>query len=136
MAKAKKWSFNRWGVILLILALFGSAFYFYKSGYVKESPRAEKSTVTYYLKIEGEKDFAKLTAFEGQTLLETLRENAEIEAKGEGESAYITKIGDKEAQDSKREYWSFYVNGKIAEVGAGSYKLKAGDKIEWKIEKY
>jgi hypothetical protein len=35
----------------------------------------------------------------------------------------------------KNHFWSFYVNGKQAEVGAGAYVLKNGDRIEWKLEK-
>ena len=31
-------------------------------------------------------------------------------------------------------FWAFYVNGKSSNVGASSYVLKNGDKIEWKLE--
>ncbi len=40
------------------------------------------------------------------------------------------------AANSEKEFWSFYVNGKQAETGAGSYILKNNDTIEWKIEAY
>ena len=40
------------------------------------------------------------------------------------------------AEESKKEYWAFYINGKMANVGAADYQTKEGDKIEWKIEKY
>lgn len=33
-----------------------------------------------------------------------------------------------------KHFWAFYVNGKSSNVGAGSYKPKNGDKIEWKLE--
>ncbi len=33
-------------------------------------------------------------------------------------------------------YWAFYVNGKMASVGADSYKLKAGDQITFKYESW
>jgi len=33
------------------------------------------------------------------------------------------------------KYWSFYVDDKLAEVGADSYKLEGGEKIEWKFQK-
>jgi hypothetical protein len=32
-----------------------------------------------------------------------------------------------------QHYWEFFVNGKSSNVGASSYVLKAGDKIEWKL---
>lgn len=31
------------------------------------------------------------------------------------------------------QFWAFYVNGKLANVGAGNYILKNNDKIEWKL---
>lgn len=31
------------------------------------------------------------------------------------------------------QFWAFYVNGKLANVGAGSYILKNSDKVEWKL---
>lgn len=31
------------------------------------------------------------------------------------------------------QFWAFYVNGKLANVGAGSYTLKNDDKLEWKL---
>lgn len=30
--------------------------------------------------------------------------------------------------------WSFYVNGKLADTGAGSYITKSTDTISWKVE--
>ena len=58
------------------------------------------------------------------------------DVRGEGKNAYVTGINGREADTKKKEYWAFYVNGKPATVGAGSYILKQADKIEWKIENY
>lgn len=33
------------------------------------------------------------------------------------------------------KYWSFYINGEMAQVGADSYVQKEGDIIEWKFQK-
>jgi LPXTG-motif cell wall-anchored protein len=33
-------------------------------------------------------------------------------------------------------YWAFYVNGKMAETGADSYKLQAGDRISFQLESW
>lgn len=38
--------------------------------------------------------------------------------------------------DGYTEYWQFFVNGKHANVGAGDYELKAGDKISWVYGSY
>jgi hypothetical protein len=31
------------------------------------------------------------------------------------------------------QFWAFYLNGKLANEGAGAYVLKNNDKIEWKL---
>ncbi len=50
-----------------------------------------------------------------------------------GVGEYVTSInGIKE--DSGKNFWAFYVNGKQANLGASDYKLKSGDKVVWKLE--
>lgn len=36
-----------------------------------------------------------------------------------------------QVNESTWKSWQFFVNGKLANVGAGNYKLKAGDKVSW-----
>ncbi|HEX7543137.1 MAG TPA: DUF4430 domain-containing protein, partial [Patescibacteria group bacterium] len=91
---------------------------------------------TVYFKTAGQTNFTKQEIISGKTALDLTKEKAKVVTKGEGVNAYVIEINGKLAEDSKKEFWAFYVNDKIAEVGAGSYKLKDGDKIEWKIEKY
>jgi hypothetical protein len=69
------------------------------------------------------------------TLLKTAT-NDNFDAKGSGSNAFVTSINGVAADDSKHEYWAFYVNGKLAQVGAGSYTTKDGDDIQWKLETY
>lgn len=73
---------------------------------------------------------------EGTTALEALEENFEIVKSGEGENAFIKAIKGIEANEKDKTFWAFYVNGKQAEVGAGSYRVNNNDKIEWKLETY
>ena len=40
------------------------------------------------------------------------------------------------ASSNDKEFWALYVNGKQAEVGAGTYIIKNNDTIEWRIETY
>lgn len=75
-------------------------------------------------------------ATENETALELLQKTTTVKTKGSGTNAYVTQIGDREASDSKKEFWAFYVNGKLADVGAGTYKLRNDDTIMWKIETY
>jgi hypothetical protein len=44
----------------------------------------------------------------------------------------VTQIGDlKNGFEGK--YWQFWINGAYSQVGASSYKPRAGDMIEWKF---
>ena len=135
MEKTKKSFYKFFILVLVILAVFtGYSFYQSKSQLTKK-PVVQQQNLTVYLKLANQ-DFIKQEIISGKTALDLTKEKANIKTKGEGVNAYITEINGQEALNSKKEYWAFYVNGKMAEVGAGSYQLKDGDKIEWKIEKY
>lgn len=41
------------------------------------------------------------------------------------------KLSTEHVDASTWKFWQFFVNGKKANVGAGNYKLKAGDKVSW-----
>ncbi len=70
---------------------------------------------------------------DGQDALSLLKKQSEVEL---GSSGLVTAINGSKADDQKHEYWAFYVNGKMSQVGPAEYKSKDTDKIEWKIEKY
>lgn len=70
---------------------------------------------------------------EGKDALALLKEKTSVE---QNTSGLVISINNRKADDVKREYWAFYVNGKQAPVGSAEYQTKKGDKIEWKIEKY
>lgn len=40
-------------------------------------------------------------------------------------------LSTEQVNESTWKYWQFFVNGKMANVGAGNYTLKAGDEIAW-----
>jgi len=99
---------------------------------------ASKSiTVSQRITVQSENEkYDTLQIQEGKTALDLLMQSHKTVTKGEGKNAFVTAIDGKIADDSKKEFWAFYLNGKQAEVGAGSYILKPNDKIEWKIETY
>jgi hypothetical protein len=54
------------------------------------------------------------------------------EKRGSGAFFYIVGIdGLYEMDDGPTSGWKYYVNGKAPDIGAGAYKLKAGDTVEW-----
>lgn len=81
-------------------------------------------------------DRAKIEVKQEETALDLLRSSSSVIIKGDGASAYVVGINGVVADDSKKEYWAFYVNGRLATIGAGSYKLIGGEQIEWKLENY
>lgn len=96
----------------------------------------QQQMMAVYLKVNNKQNFIKYVLLPGKTALDLTKKGAAVMTKGDGINAYITEINGQTALDSKKEYWAFYVNGKMAEVGAGSYKLKNNDRIEWKLENY
>ena len=74
----------------------------------------------------------------GQSVLGLLTEqanqnNLELSAKDYGDlGALVNKIGDKE-NGQENKYWQYWVNGEQVMVGAGQYKLKDGEDVEWKF---
>lgn len=69
----------------------------------------------------------------GKDALTLLKENARIEQDASG---LVVSINGRKADPAKREYWAFYVNGNMAQVGPADYQTKDEDRVEWKIEKY
>ena len=135
MEKTKKWFYKFFFSVLIVLIILAGYFYYQsKSQLTKKS--VVQQTLTVYLKIPDQKEFVKQEIISGKTALDLTKEKAIVKIKGEGMNAYVTEINGMEALNSKKDFWAFYVNSKMAEVGAGSYKLKDGDKIEWRIEKY
>ena len=41
------------------------------------------------------------------------------------------KLSTEQVNESTWKYWQFFVNGAMANVGAGNYTLKAGDEVAW-----
>jgi hypothetical protein len=48
----------------------------------------------------------------------------------------VNSINGQSADGTKREFWSFFINGKVAEVGPAAYSTKDDDRLEWKIATY
>lgn len=70
---------------------------------------------------------------DGQSALDLLKKAYKTETKNyKGVGEMVTSI-DGRAADNKH-FWAFYINGQQAQVGAGSYATKTGEKITWKLE--
>jgi len=72
---------------------------------------------------------------EGNTALEILKAGTEITVKASDFGEFVNGINSVIA-DENSEFWAFYVNGKLASEGAGTYQTMDGDQIEWKLETF
>ena len=46
----------------------------------------------------------------------------------------MTELAGISQDKDKNQYWMYYVNDQMAEVGIGDYEVKEGDKIEFRFE--
>jgi hypothetical protein len=107
---------------------------------VTEKVKTVKATVSINYgddqKILGGTTLRDVEIEEGKTALDLTSKAATIEKTGESKNAFVTSINGAKADSSKNEYWELIVNGKSSQVGAGSYVVKEGDKIEWRLSKF
>lgn len=69
---------------------------------------------------------------DGQDALTLLKKHATIGVKHYSFGDLVTSINGNAGNGPK--YWTFYINDKEAQVGAGSYKTKASDILSWKLQ--
>ncbi|MBM3209551.1 DUF4430 domain-containing protein [Candidatus Shapirobacteria bacterium] len=69
----------------------------------------------------------------GADALTLLKQQAKVE---QDSSGLVTSINGQRADARNREYWAFYINGKLAEVGPAFFKTADSDIIGWRMERY
>lgn len=88
--------------------------------------RIGKSNTSYDCQLEPE-----------MTVLDLLlKSGVEVVHTGNGESAFIKSIDRIVGGANGEDWWIYYVNGELANQGAGVVELKAGDRVEWRLGKY
>lgn len=114
-------------VIAILVVIVGGIFgYKYEknhstsSGSVTATAQATPSTISY-------------SGVDGKNALDLLKVNHKVDVKTSSFGDYVQGIDGVEGDAG--HFWSFYVNGSMASVGAGAYVSKSTDKIEWKFEK-
>ena len=65
---------------------------------------------------------------------ENLQSYLEKNHKAVFEKGMMTELEGVKQDPAKKQYWMYYVNGKMAEVGIGDYKVNENDKIEFKFQ--
>lgn len=117
-------------LLILVLVLFGVG--------VSTWSRTSQPSPTPQMSITPQKapsDYVTYMGEDGMSAYQILveKEHAWLENDSSG---LIISINGRKADPDKKEFWAFYVNGEMAQVGAAEYITKGTDKIEWKIETY
>ena len=95
---------------------------------------AQSTTVTLNITKDGqaiEGSPFTLTFKEGDNLLDVMKAQLKIVEK----DGFISSINGVEQVPAKNKYWLFDVNGTMSPVSAKEVILKAGDVIDWKLNK-
>lgn len=104
------------------------------SSRVVKNPTTEtKQQISKESQVIAEKDYVSYQGKTGESALAILKQQGSIE---QDISGLVIAINGRKALSDKREYWSFFVNGKMAEVGPSEYQTNDKDFIEWKIQRY
>lgn len=69
---------------------------------------------------------------EGKDALTLLKSNYQVETKSYDFGEMVESING--VKPDSKHFWSFYVNGQMSQVGAGSYQTKTSDTLEWKLD--
>lgn len=64
-----------------------------------------------------------------ETALVTLQGLCDVATQSSDFGDFVTGIDGRDGGDT--HYWAFYVNDEYASEGAGTYKVKDGDRIKW-----
>lgn len=97
--------------------------------YIANSPSHKVATVT-----NAQHQLTQLSYHgqAGQGALVLLKKHAVVQTKHYSFGDMVTSINGTKGAGPK--YWTFYINGKEASVGAGSYITKSTDMLTWKLQ--
>lgn len=76
------------------------------------------------------------TTTSGETLAPEPGSPTAMIAQGEGESFFVHSLLGLENGSIAGHFWTFRVNGKLGNLGAGVTKLRSGDQITWRLGPY
>lgn len=122
-------------VALVALIAIATGFYILQTNSTTQSTTPPQTQDVETIETAATDDYIRYEATAGTTALEQLESRNDTVIIVESEyGAYVDSInGLKGGTDEK--YWSFYIDGELASVGAGSYEPTGGEVIEWKFQK-
>jgi hypothetical protein len=97
--------------------------------YVANSPSHQVHTI-----VNAQRQITQISyqGQKGSTALSLLKKHATVQTKHYSFGDLVTSINGNVGNGPK--YWTFYINGKQAKVGASSYITKDSDTISWRLQ--
>lgn len=117
--------------LFLIILAFGGLFFWVTTSQPKKT--IPTPTPQFTQQTAENPDSFVYNGKDGVDALTLLKEKADIEQDASG---LVSAINGRKADTDKHEYWAFYVNDQMAQVGPASYKTTNSDVLMWKIETY
>lgn len=100
----------------------------------QQQPNQAATTSTVVSENNSPTDHVTYQGVKGKTALAQLKElKGDVATKSSSYGEYVDAINGLTGGDAGK-YWTFYVDGKMASVGAADYIAKGGETIEWKFE--
>jgi len=118
--------------VLIVIVIFG-VFLIKPRNQTSLPPIINTPVVTVSPTINPSADQFEYSGKDGVDALTLLKQKTLVQQDTTG---MVISIASRKADNTQREFWSFYINGQTAQVGPTSYITKNNDIINWKIEKY
>lgn len=116
-------------VIVIVLAIFLG----FES--LRQQPQNEPNPQAYNVNPVLQKSSESIS-YKGKANVDALTLLSQNTAVSLDQSGMVSSINGRKVDSAKHEYWAFYINGKLGNVGPADYLTKDSDLIEWKVEKY
>lgn len=116
-------------VIVIVLAIFLG----FES--LRQQPQTKSNSQVYNTNSVSQKSLESIS-YKGKANINALALLRQNNAVSLDQSGMVSSINGRKVDSAKHEYWAFYINGKLGNVGSADYLTKDSDLIEWKVEKY
>jgi hypothetical protein len=130
--------YTKFLILLLILLGLGIGYYSVKNKYHQSSNKkaVQEQSASLTISDGTSTQGYEIPGYIGKTALEATQSVAKVETTGTGVNAFVMAINGRKVDAKKHEFWELDANGSETQVGAGSYTVQNGDKIEWKVSTY
>jgi hypothetical protein len=129
--------------IIGIVIIVGAGWYYAashkpsSSSTASDSVQVNPNTINVSLKVDSNNYAVAVNP--GATVLDVMKKAADQGFAYSGQDSasmgyYVDEVNGVKNNNDKGQYWSFYINDKMAQAGISTQTVQAGDTITWKYE--